>query len=66
MYKVTENKLDMLLSEATNLVDKLSHSSSVTKTEIQHFGNSLLDIQTEVRNQINTTDIGFGSQRLEA
>ena len=67
MYSVTEKKLDTLLSEATSLMDKLSRSpASVTNSEIRHFGNSLLEVQTEVHRQEKTLDIGFGQQRLEA
>lgn len=43
--------MDVLLLEATRLVDKLSHSSTVSKPDIQQFGNALLDVQTEVHRQ---------------
>ena len=66
MYKVTEKKLDILLCECTNLADKLSTYRLVDKTQMQHFGSALLDVQTEVHRQQNVQDIGLGRQHLSA
>lgn len=51
MYQVQERKMDILLMEATRLVDKLSHSSIVSTPDIKQFGSALLDVQTEVHRQ---------------
>ena len=51
MYSVTEKKLDVLLCEATSIVDKLSNVHSVSKMDVQHFGNALLDVQKEIHHQ---------------
>lgn len=68
MYTLPEKKVNEFLCEATSLLDKLSHvNTNIIPTEqIKHFGNSLLEIQTEVHRQTKVYDVGFGTQRLEA
>lgn len=51
MYELSENKMNVLLFEATRLVDKLANTRVVSKNDLQHFGMALNDIQTEVRHQ---------------
>jgi hypothetical protein len=65
MYTVSEDKLNTLLGDATRILDKLSHTNVLPKTEITHFGNALVDVQTEVHNQSKYQDVGLGRQRLE-
>lgn len=51
MYTVPERPMDILLCESTRLIDKLSHSSMVSRPDIEQFGNALLNVQTEIHRQ---------------
>ena len=66
MYNVSEAKLDTLLLEATNILDKLSQRQVPDTITKSHFGMAVLDIQTEVRNQQTTQFNGLFQERLQA
>lgn len=65
MYSVSEDKLNDLLIDAERILDRLSHTNVLPKTDIMHFGNALVEVQTEVHRQHKYQDIGFGQQKLE-
>jgi hypothetical protein len=52
MYTLQEKPVNILMLEGTRLLDKLSNQGIVGKTDIQQFGNALLEVQSETRKQL--------------
>ena len=64
MYKIDEKSLNVLLCEGTSLIDKLVNTHSVSLNDVQHFGNALCDVQTEVHHQAKTQFNGLAEEKL--
>lgn len=66
MYQVNEKKLDILLCESTSLLDRIHHSGKVTNSEVQHFGDALLAVQTEIHRQSTVIDNGLYKEKVKS
>jgi len=52
MYSISEPKLEKLIDVAQSVSEKLAFSGTITSQDVRVFGSAILEVQTEVRNQL--------------